>query len=235
MEFNNILFQPPVRGRQPFLDHLIKINNVPVLVTKSEQNSTSSNGTVLYFHGNATDAPGCIEECQFLANKLGATVMAVEYPGYWVYNRHRPDASQIKRDAIAVLSELNKTIPFSKIIVIGVSIGTGPAAILAKYPLRGLLLITPFTSIRDLAYSYVGHFSFLLSDSFNNLDSLSKPQCPILVAHGTSDTIIPHEHALTIAKKTGCKLLTIKGASHNGIGYYWPTILDRMMKYFPSS
>jgi hypothetical protein len=65
-------------------------------------------------------------------------------------------------------------IPESSIILFGRSIGTGPAAYLAskKNPCA-LLLMSPFTSIRDIVKESAGKLlSFLINDRFRNIDHI---------------------------------------------------------------
>lgn len=59
--------------------------------------------------------------------------MAVEYPGYGIYDGS-PDAYTIQKDAEIVYNYLTQIlgIPESSIILFGRSIGTGPATFLAS-------------------------------------------------------------------------------------------------------
>jgi pimeloyl-ACP methyl ester carboxylesterase len=92
-------------------------------------------------------------------------VIAVEYPGYGIYDG-QPEAYQIQKDAEAVYDYLTlaQGIPESQIILFGRSIGTGPATYLAsrKSPCA-LLLMSPFTSIRDIVKESAGNLlSYLI-------------------------------------------------------------------------
>lgn len=87
-------------------------------------------------------------------------VLAIEYPGYGIYDGN-PDAYQIQVDADLVYTYLTKVqnIPESSIILFGRSIGTGPAAFLAsKHEPCALLLMSPFTSIRDIIKESAGKY-----------------------------------------------------------------------------
>jgi fermentation-respiration switch protein FrsA (DUF1100 family) len=96
-------------------------------------------------------------------------VLAVEYPGYGIYDG-APDANQIAKDADTVYAYLTKVqrLQESQIILFGRSIGTGPATYLAsKNSPCALLLMSPFTSIRDIVRETAGKYlSFLISDRF---------------------------------------------------------------------
>ena len=58
----------------------------------------------------------------------------------------------------------------------GKSIGSGPATHLASHrnP-RGLILITPYTSIRDCVVDLLGSFfKYLVAEKFRNIDKIDK-------------------------------------------------------------
>jgi hypothetical protein len=87
-------------------------------------------------------------------------VLGVEYPGYGIYDG-QPDAHRIQKDSELVYNYLTlvQGIPESNIILFGRSIGTGPATYLAsrKHPCA-LLLMSPFTSIRDIVRETAGKY-----------------------------------------------------------------------------
>ncbi len=59
-------------------------------------------------------------------------IVAVEYPGYGIY-KGKPNADQIEADADAVFDYFNQylKVPKDQIIILGRSIGSGPATYLA--------------------------------------------------------------------------------------------------------
>lgn len=77
--------------------------------------------------------------------------MAVEFPGYGIYESPECNESMIKTDAEAVYSFLAQKMGFdqSKLLIIGRCIGSGPAVHLSsKFNPKALILISPFTSIK---------------------------------------------------------------------------------------
>jgi abhydrolase domain-containing protein 17 len=91
---------------------------------------------------------------------------------------------------------------FSSIIVWGRSIGTGPATeIAALYseqnkPLGGLILQSPYLSIKSLAKTLVGSVvGSMILNRFNNRKRIKQCKSPVLVIHGEEDQLIPLEHA----------------------------------------
>jgi abhydrolase domain-containing protein 17 len=77
-------------------------------------------------------------------------ILAVEYPGYGIY-KGKSNSTQIEKDSLAVFDYLTKVLNVkqSSIIVMGRSIGSGPACYLAamRDPLA-LLLVSGFKSIK---------------------------------------------------------------------------------------
>lgn len=80
-------------------------------------------------------------------------VIAVEYPGYGVYDGESATAEKIIEDAETVLIFIKNELKWkeSDIIICGRSIGSGPACYLAaNYKPAALVLISPHTSIRGV-------------------------------------------------------------------------------------
>jgi len=74
--------------------------------------------------------------------------------------------------------------------------GSGAATYLAStQKLGALILMSPYTSIRNVASTKVGFLSYIVSDMFNNISRIPKVTCPTFILHGQKDTLIPVEHA----------------------------------------
>ena len=94
----------------------------------------------------------------------------MEYPHYGVY-KHKKSLTQILRDSEDLYQFMikNLRINANRIIVMGWSLGTGPATYLAsKYQIAGLILMSPFSSLKDLAKDIVGRLlSVLVRDKYS--------------------------------------------------------------------
>jgi len=122
---------------------------IPCLYLPFDQGSSK---ILIYFHGNAEDIGLATELLDYIRTLLRVHVLAMEYPGYGIYNG-KPSANKILRDANKVYKYLTKVqkIPESSIILFGRSIGSGPAAYLAaKFNPCALLLMSSFKSIKDI-------------------------------------------------------------------------------------
>ncbi|RNC30059.1 serine peptidase, partial [Trypanosoma cruzi] len=96
-------------------------------------------------------------------------------------------------------------VPPNRIVLMGRSIGTGPAAQLcaslqdeSETPAL-LVLQSPFTSLKGCANEItrnVGSIvSFLGYDWFRTIDVIPQVRCPIIIQHGVLDDVVPFEHA----------------------------------------
>lgn len=126
--------------------------------------------------------------------------MAVEYPGYGICSGKATEAGILK-NAEAAMHFVTETLrwPHDGIKLFGRSLGTGPSmALAAQYEVAGLVLVSPFTSIRELFRTQVGVFAEMVEDRFRNLEVASKILSPTLIIHGQQDSLIPPEHSRKI-------------------------------------
>lgn len=147
-------------------------------------------------------------------------VLAVEYPGYGLYKTSPPNEVQIKEDADIVLDYLIKHVGVraEDIILFGRSMGSGPATYLAsKNPAYCLLLMSPYTSIKDVSRSLLGRMSFLLTpivyERFRNIDTIKEAKCPVFFLHGLKDKLIPHSHTMDL--NTNCPTASFMQLAQN--------------------
>lgn len=108
----------------------------------------------------------------------------------------------ILKDAESVLQFLcyDLLIPKKNIVVMGRSIGSGPAIDLAsKHDIGNLVVISPFISIKEATSDLLGIVGslarYLVKDRFQNIDKIGKVKCPILFIHGQNDSVVPFSHS----------------------------------------
>lgn len=188
---------------------------VPCLYLKG-----NSKRVVVFFHGNAEDLESSSSFVTYLQAKTGYTVVAMEYEGYSIYAGN-PSAESVERDSLHVLRYLTekKNFDYSNIVVLGRSIGSGPAIYSAAYfKVGALVLISPFLSICKLVQDKYGWLcSMLLEERFRNGEAIKHVQSPILIIHGLEDSIIPYHHSseLQSRARSYCKLKLSPGMSHS--------------------
>jgi len=157
---------------------------------------------------------------------LRINLMAVEYPGYGIYEDYEgPSEEKIYQDAELVYNFVQKmsNLREKDIILLGRSLGSGPAShIAAKYEPGGLILMSPYTSIKSVATNKVGFLSFLLAQQFDNLSRMDKVMCPTFIVHGQKDKLIPISHAYELKDRCAGPtfFLSPPNMTHNDFDFY---------------
>ena len=169
---NNSLEERPL-GIQSQKKKLIE--HIPCLYLPHEE---GGNKLVLYFHGNAEDIGLAFDLLYLFGQRMQMHVLAIEYPGYGLYKTSKSSEEQIKQDAEMIYDYLVSCVGLSEkdIILFGRSMGSGPTSYLSSIRSPyALLLMSPFTSIKDAAKSLLGWASFLsvvVYDKFRNIDMI---------------------------------------------------------------
>ncbi|MCC2671158.1 MAG: Dienelactone hydrolase family protein, partial [Armatimonadetes bacterium] len=151
--------------------------------------------TLLYFYGNGT----CLKTAQDQFEQFrraGANVMIAEYVGYGM-STGRPSEAGCYATADAAYDYLRSRpdVDPARIVAAGGSLGGAVAIDLAsRKPVAGLITFMTFTSLPEVAQK---HFplvptSPLLRYRFDSVAKMRQIHCPVLLAHGTSDLLVPH-------------------------------------------
>ncbi len=193
--------------------HKIEVDNGQCIsaVYLSEPNAEF---TILYSHGNAEDI-GHVRPILERFKNMGFSVFAYDYRGYGTSDG-RASARNSYEDIEAAYGYLVERLGVSanRIIVMGRSIGGGPAIELAtKNNVAGLICESCFVS----AYRVLTRVPILPFDKFRNLNKIKKINCPVLIIHGQSDRIVPiwHGRRLFEAASEPKFCLWVDGAGHN--------------------
>jgi pimeloyl-ACP methyl ester carboxylesterase len=148
----------------------------------------------------------------------------VEYPGYG-WRQGSANQSSIVAAANAAVNELlaNDTRP---LYIAGESLGSGVACLMAarhQDKVRGLLLVTPYTSATDIA---VGRFPIfptrlVMQDRYEAAIALKEYSGPVAVLLAGQDYIVPTRfgQALFDGYAGPKKLWIQQGAGHNTLDY----------------
>lgn len=157
-----------------------------------------------------------------MTDQFRVNVLSLEYPGYGLLNGCQATEENLYLVCVTALRFLvdDMNVKYPQIIAMGRSIGSGPACYLAsKYPLGGLLLISPFSSIRTAIHSVAGKMlSNFFPEIFSNVDQIANVQCPTLLIHGKRDQLIPSEHSVNLlraCRATRKKLVCPSEMEHN--------------------
>lgn len=190
--------------------------------------------TIFYCHGNYSDLGYDYPFLKQLSRMTQCNIVAMEYAGYGTATGKPNEASSYA--IVDKCIEFIQSTRESNIYIMGYSIGTGSACYAAEklrgmgISIKGLILIAPYSSIRDLAWDTVGPFALLVPQQFNNAERVSKLDCSIYVFHGEDDEVIPAYHSVKIIRSCGHqnKLLKIHERKGHGIDLAW---LKRMCEH----
>jgi pimeloyl-ACP methyl ester carboxylesterase len=228
MELNSILFPAPCQSysSNDYPENLIWVpkipdhSSIPCFLLQSKEGSSK---VIIYFHGNAEDLGLSFEILDTLRCVLKVHILAVEYPGYGVYEG-KATSDIILNDAECVYSFLlSLGVQPENIIVFGRSIGSGPATFLAKSrKICCLMLMSAYTSIKDAAGFLAGQLGkSLMKERFENYKNMPFITCPTFIVHGVLDKVIPYEQSQKLHElcKGPSSLFLPSRMTHNTFDY----------------
>lgn len=180
----------------------------------------SSKGVIFYLHGNG----GSVRTWGKVAKtytSLGYDIVITDYRGYGKSEGAITGQEQIYSDLQTVYDELKKRYKEDRIVVLGYSIGTGPAAWVASvnHP-RKLILQAPYYSLTDMMqHTYPIVPTFLLKYKFPTSQYVTQCKMPVVLFHGNKDEVIYYHSSVKLREKMkpGDTLITLDGQGHNGI------------------
>ena len=149
--------------------------------------------TILYFHGNGG-------RLYFYGKRFarmvegGNGLLAISYRGYG-RSTGSPSEAGLREDADTAYRYLeNAGVPASAMVVLGDSLGSAIAiGLAAKHRFAAIILDSPFSSAADVAaWRYpIFPVRYLMSDTYRSIRSIKSIHTPLLVLHGTADTVVP--------------------------------------------
>ncbi len=195
----------------------------------------SVKGTILLFHGNA----GMAANRSYYINALkplGYRVILNEYPTYGARS------GQVGEDKIVadgketlkrVLDEFDEPL-----YLWGESLGCGVVAAIAadeSLPVRGVIMLTPWDTLPDLAQSLYWFLpvKLLLQDSYDSIENLKQYPGPVAVLMAKKDRVIPNRHTERLYRhlETTKQLWTWEQSGHNDWMYtagneWWEEVMQ---------
>jgi pimeloyl-ACP methyl ester carboxylesterase len=224
-----MIYHPTVVGERALLEEADRLGlqswrdeNGDLIGWRSAKESDGDQ-RMLVFHGNAGFAlhrEYFVEGFRALGDEW--EVFLFEYPGYGA-RPGSPSEEAIKSSANRALKLLLSR-DARPIYLVGESLGSGVASHLAAaFPeqVAGLLLVTPFSSLSDVA---AHHFKLLpvrtlLSERYDSMEELSHYRGPVAFLLAGQDEVVPkalgqqlHDHY-----KGPKWLRVIPGAGHNSL------------------
>ena len=181
-------------------------------------------GVILFLHGNAGDLSrwGVLAE-YFVEKQYDVLIM-----DYRTYGKSKGKLSEqaLYHDGQYCYDYLKTMYQEDEITIYGRSLGTGIATYLAaKNKPKQLILETPYYSILDVAES---RFSILpvkslLKYKLLSYEFIKNTDCPILMLHGTDDSVVPYESAKKLfeaSSKSQTTFISIEGGGHGNLSSF---------------
>jgi hypothetical protein len=178
---------------------------------------------VLYLHGARWNLTGSVTRIDRW-KRLGFSVLAVDYRGFGKSTDVAPTEALAYEDAEAAWDYLAALAPGRQRFIVGHSLGGAIATELARRrpDASGLVLEATFTSVRDMiSHSKWGFLpvGLILNQEFNALEKIAEVKVPVLVTHGTRDSIVPFEmgERLYEAARSPKRFIKVEGAGHHNL------------------
>jgi fermentation-respiration switch protein FrsA (DUF1100 family) len=146
---------------------------------------------VIYFHGNAEIVPWRAERHRATIAD-GTGLIALNFRGYGG-STGTPTEDGLQRDAQVAYAFAAERYPPRRIVLWGVSLGTGVAVRLAaKKPVGKLILESPYSSTVDVAAGLFPYLPvrWLMKDQFRSDQWIGSVHVPLLIMHGVQDDVI---------------------------------------------
>lgn len=174
---------------------------------------------LLWFYGNG-ETIGAIWPVIRDFRPPNAALLVVDYPGYGASGGRATEAGIYEAGALAYDALVKRPgVDRSRIYVYGRSLGSAVATrTAAEHDVAGLILESPFTSARDMAARTYRIFPlFLVRLRLNNLETITRVRCPVLVFHGRADRLAPIDMGRRVAAAAPgpAEFVMIEGAGHN--------------------
>jgi pimeloyl-ACP methyl ester carboxylesterase len=175
---------------------------------------------VLLFYGNGSTLAASVGTFQRF-RRLGCAVLMPDYLGYGL-SSGRPGEASCRATATACHDELTVRlgIPPSRIRVAGYSLGGAVAiGLAARRPVAGLAAFNAFTSMSEVAQRRVpwAPVGWLLRHPFAAEKDLERVRCPVFLAGGAEDALVPVDMTLQLARTAGVPARVVRGAGHNNL------------------
>ncbi len=153
---------------------------------------------LLWFDGNSDNVHQLLPHITHRFKNLD--IAALNYRGYGK-SQGRPSQEALFEDALAIYDHYSQG--YRRIYLLGRSLGSGVASFLSgQRKTDGLILITPFRSIRDLArlrFPFVP-LGFLVRHPFESWRYLQTGQIPVALLGVKRDRITPEAQAQALKK-----------------------------------
>lgn len=148
---------------------------------------------ILFLQGNAGEIADRADRLAFYQSR-GFGTLFLGYRGYGG-STGTPSERGLLIDAKTAYDHLRaKGVPADRIVLVGESLGTGPAVLTAAAnPVAAVVLEAPYSAAVDLArqaYPWLP-VGLLMKDQYRSRDHIARVNTAVLILHGETDSVIP--------------------------------------------
>lgn len=192
---------------------------------------------LLYLHGARYDVRGSAPRMRRM-HELGFAVLGVDYRGFGKSTAGLPSEAMAAEDARAAWDWVAQQHPGARRFIFGHSLGGAIAVNLASQvgDEAGLIVEGSFTSIPDVVSTFRWGWlpvSPLITQRFDAASRVADVGSPLLVVHGSRDTLIPHQLGQQLYERARepKRFVLVEGGSHHntnsvGQGQYREALND---------
>ncbi|MEO6626815.1 MAG: alpha/beta fold hydrolase [Burkholderiaceae bacterium] len=188
---------------------------------------TAAAPVLLYLHGSRWNVTGSTQRVRRM-QELGFSVLALDYRGFGKSDNTHPSEELAYEDALGAWKWLAANYPQRQRFIFGHSLGGAIAIHLAAQvpDEAGTIVEGTFTSLPDLVRSMRWGWlpvSPLISQRFEAIDKVAAVGSPLLVVHGSEDSLVRPElgRRLFEAAREPKAFILVQGGSHyntNAVG-----------------
>ena len=182
--------------------------------------ANKSKGLVFYLHGNAGDITRCVNAAKTYTN-INYDCFVLDYRGFGKSEGEIISQNQFYADVEIAYDSLCKNYKEQNIIIVGYSIGTGPASMLAsRSDAKHLILLAPYYSMLDMMNNkYPLVPGYFLEYKLKTYEFIPKVKSPISIFHGDADEIIYYGASVKLKEHFSSKdeLINLSGHKHGGM------------------
>lgn len=154
-------------------------------------------GAVLLAHGNGRNLATMETTMKLWRDVTGRAVLCYDYPTYGRSPGPLSEAACYAAQDAAYDWLVNEGVPQAAIVLVGESLGGSMAIDQAtRREHRCLITLATFTSFPDMAQLKFPWLParWLVSNQYRNLEKIPQVRAPVLVVHGTADSLVPYSH-----------------------------------------
>lgn len=210
-----------------WIEHVSASSGHPVKLHGLWQaNANPAAPLLLYLHGAHRTVDGSGFRIRHLLD-LGFSVLAIDYRGFGMSSDELPSEALVAEDARAAWDWLGRRHPGRDRYLFGHSLGGAIAVRLAadmadaadaQRP-KGLIVEGTFTSIPAVFQSFKWGWlpiTALITQRFDSADIIAKVKTPLLVVHGSRDSLIPPQLGQALFERATAKkrFVLVEGGTH---------------------